>query len=523
MRLGERIITLVIVALSAPAVLVHSAPPGDPRDFDGDGFDDLLISVESESIGGAADAGAAHVLFGSANRLTAQGDQFWHQNKRGIDDAAEPDDRFGRAMAIGDFNGDGRSDAAIAAAQEDLEDVAVLNAGVVHVLYGSAQGLQRNGEQFFSQNTAGISGTPNENDQFGITIAAADFDGDGFDDLAIGVPTKRIGGQDQAGAVHVLYGSPQGLDTGTEQYWHLDRPGVPEDPQSEDYFGLGLGVGDFDGDERDDLAIGIAGDVVFEANDAGSVMILYGSNAGLSTDRIQYWNQNTPGIADQPEPMEFFGAVLTAGDFDGDGRDDLAISAVGEAVGGAANAGAVHVLYGSNNGLAAAGDQFWHQNINGIPDFAEAGEQFGTSMASGDFDRDGNDDLAIGVPKQNNSGVIESGTVHIIYGSSGGLTTAGTRIFNQNTNGVPDLPEEGDAFGGALTTGDFDGNGFVDLAVGAWGEQLGELEPTAGAVHVLYGSNNGLRGVGSQFWSQNSTGIADVGEGGDTFGIDLGK
>src|SRR5688500_16351951 len=88
-------------------------------------------------------------------------------------------------------------------------------------------------------------------------------------------------------------------------------------------------------------------------------------------------------------------------DFNGDGFADLAISVPFESVGSATGAGAVNVIYGSGSGLASAGDQIWTQNSSGIAESAQANDQFGRSPVWGDFDNDGFDDLAVGVPLEN--------------------------------------------------------------------------------------------------------------------------
>ena len=64
-------------------------------DFDGDGFDDLAIGVPGEDIGAVVDAGAVNVLYGSGSRLTASGDQLWHQGVAGVVGGAEAGDLFG--------------------------------------------------------------------------------------------------------------------------------------------------------------------------------------------------------------------------------------------------------------------------------------------------------------------------------------------------------------------------------------------------------------------------------------------
>ena len=101
-----------------------------------------------------------------------------------------------------DFNGDGFADLAIGV---PFEDQAATNDGAVNVIYGGIGGLSAAGNEVWSQGSEGITGTPEAGDQFGYSLAAADFNGDGFTDLAVGVPFE-----DQAatndGAVNVIYG-----------------------------------------------------------------------------------------------------------------------------------------------------------------------------------------------------------------------------------------------------------------------------------------------------------------------------
>jgi hypothetical protein len=110
------------------------------------------------------------------------------------------------------------------------------------------------------------------------------------------------------------------------------------------------------------------------------VHVLYGAaTVGLAAAGSQLWSQNSPGIAGGAEPDDIFGEALAAGDFNGDGRADLAIGAPGEN----SFAGVVHVLYGSGTGLAAAGSQLWSQNSPGIADVAEDFDVFGETLAAG--------------------------------------------------------------------------------------------------------------------------------------------
>ncbi|MGI8876198.1 MAG: hypothetical protein ACR2KP_18110 [Egibacteraceae bacterium] len=213
---------------------------------------------------------------------------------------------------------------------------------------------------------------------------SGDFNGDGTDDLAIGVPGEGFGGNDFAGVVQVIYGSTgPGLAAPGNQLWHQDSPGIKEVAEDGDQFGSSLAAGDFDGDGTDDLAIGAHFETFGGNNRAGVVQVLYGTAGGLDAAGNQLWSQDSPQIKEVAEGGDFFGEALAAGDFDGDGVDDLAIGAPGESFGGKDSAGVVQVLYGTSGGLAAAGNQLWHQDSPGIKEVAESADRFGEVLPGG--------------------------------------------------------------------------------------------------------------------------------------------
>ncbi len=142
--------------------------------------------------------------------------------------------------ASGDFDGDGRSDLAIGAPMDSVGGHD--DAGAVNVLYGSAgSGLREDADQEFTQDTLGVIATAEANDRFGAALAAGDFDDDGDDDLAIGLPGGRINGV-RAGAVSVLYSSRGRLGQAGDQLWSQGAPGV-KGAVGNDGFGWSLGAG----------------------------------------------------------------------------------------------------------------------------------------------------------------------------------------------------------------------------------------------------------------------------------------
>ncbi|MFH1086188.1 MAG: FG-GAP repeat protein, partial [Chloroflexota bacterium] len=231
----------------------------------------------------------------------------------------------------------------------------------------------------------------------------------------------------------------------------------------------------------------------------------------------QVWHQNSPGVADAPEANDSLGQALSIGDWNRDGRADLAIGVPSEDLGAVRDAGVVHILFGSPTGLTAIDSQLWSQDSPGVEDAAEADDHFGAALASGDMNGDTYPDLAIGVPDETVGGLQSAGAVQMLFGSSAGLTAVGSQFWHQDAIGAPDKSQARDQFGRALACGDLNGDGYADLAVGLSGQNLwgGAF---AGAVVVLHGSSAGLTVAGNQFWSQESPGIAGNSSGDESFG-----
>jgi FG-GAP repeat len=473
-------------------------------DFDGDGRADLAVGVPGDTAGGVDEAGVVHVVYGSAGGLSQDGNQVWHQATAGVGGTAEAGDRFGEAVATGDFDGDGFDDLAIGVPFEDVESGGTQNrAGAVNILYGSSEGITEIDDQVLFQEEIETL------DSFGRALAAGDFNGDGKDDLAVGSPTEsdEFEGATYSGAVDVFDGSASGLSTTSEQ-WDQGLFAIDDEPQMEDEFGHALAAGNLGAGSHDDLAIGAHTESLKEESD-GVVHVLYGSGAGLGSI-IQFWHQDASGIANKPEFNDEFGSSLAIGNF-GRGRPaDLAIGAPGEGVEAEASevtqAGLVHVLYGSSElGLTSKGAQVWHQSKPGIQDRVQARDHFGEALAAGDFGRSTRADLAIGANGEDldseSPAKLDAGVVHVLYGSANGVTSSQAQFWHQDKRGVRDKAESGDTFGSVLAAGNFGSGGADDLAVGARGESLHGISD-AGAANVLYGTADGLSRAGDQFWHQ---------------------
>jgi|CXWL01.1.fsa_nt_gi hypothetical protein len=391
--------------------------------------------------------------------------------------------RFGYALASGDFDNDGRGDLAVGR-PNDVTNGAY--AGAVDLFLSTGTGLYRAGTYH------GPAGS-----NTGWTLAASDFDGNGSDELAVARIGETISGATGAGKVVILGWDPLGLQLVELQSFHQGLALLGETPETDDRFGWKLAAADFNADGFGDLAVGVPYENLGTVEiDQGIVHVLYGFGGGLTTLGSQTWSQDSPSIIGQAQNTDYFGLALAAGDFDGDGPDDLAIGVPYEPS-GAIRAGAVAVLYGvTNSGLSAAGNQLWAQGL-GLPGVAEQNDGFGLALAAGDFNNDTRDDLAIGVPGDTIQGVVRAGSVLELRGAATGLVAAGN---NQWTSDDFGLPVTIDDFGNFLTTGDFDGDHRADLAIGSPYAWVGATA-NAGHLDVIPGSAAGLSAVRHTRWS----------------------
>jgi hypothetical protein len=133
-------------------------------------------------------------------------EKFFTQDTSGVKGARESGDRFGSALAAGDFNGDDHADLAIGVPSEDIKNNSENDGGAVNILYGSSNGLSTSNDRLLTR--ADVLGKPEENDYFGFALIVGDFNKDDLADLAVGVPGVPIEDirKNDGGAVVVSYG-----------------------------------------------------------------------------------------------------------------------------------------------------------------------------------------------------------------------------------------------------------------------------------------------------------------------------
>jgi hypothetical protein len=422
-------------------------------DFNRDGYDDVAVGVDAEDIGGigpdgkGTNAGVVNVIYGSGTGLQAQGNQMLSLAtlNPGL---AQAEAFFGNTLTTGDFNGDSYTDLAVGVLGWDRGTIA--NTGAVAVFFGGSPGFVDQRGTLIYQGQPRVPITSEEGDRFGGSLTAADFDRDGYTDLAIGIKFEDIGNVVRAGAVAVVYGAANSEGFHPSRFHLLTDVGNGATVAAHDNFGEALTTGDFNGDTYPDLAVGASGEDA-GAENAGAVTIIYGNQFGVTGGVRDYWPANSLSLPDKAERLDYFGFSLAAADFNSDGYADLAIGVPFEdqertlAFDRSAT-GQVTVLYGSHNGMIVNARSYWHQDQPNVASARGEIDYFGWALSVGDFNRDNRADLAVGVPGEFDN---YAGMVHIFYGTTAGLS-ADPALGQQFIREAPGNQEQGDQFGYAL-------------------------------------------------------------------------
>ncbi|MFC8129731.1 FG-GAP repeat protein [Streptomyces sp. NPDC057302] len=376
----------------------------------------------------------------------------------------------------------------------------------------------------------------------------ADYNGDGYADLAVGVPGATVGGKAKAGYVNVVWGGTSGLGKHGSTTVSQATAGVPGTVEAGDGFGTAVASDDMNGDGYSDLVVGAPDEDNDAGLSAGTVAVVWGAKSGFKggftaangaysdgsygallatgdfdedgdkdialnshfdeTSAVEMrpgpFKAGSPAKLSRVEGWHFAGPVaLAAGDFDGDGGDDLAFSYDGTEVSGTT----------VKSRDAATGE--WNETWS-------TGDSTATALAAGDFDGDDTTDLAIGNVQANPESESThcedrlGGAILTLYGKKGTTLGGPASCTTQSGEQVGGSPEAGDDFGSSLTAVDTDQDGRDELIAGAEAEAVGSAK-NAGSYWFLTATGTGT-GLTGPAISQNSAGVAGTAEAGDRFG-----
>ncbi|MGR3177198.1 MAG: FG-GAP-like repeat-containing protein [Candidatus Anammoxibacter sp.] len=365
--------------------------------------------------------------------------------------------------SAGDFNGDGIEDVIVGAPSQSN------NSGRAFIFFGGKTGTFR-----ADTDADVILNGQNEGDQFGISVSTAgDFNGDGIDDVIVGAYRDDNNGTD-SGSAYIFFGGITGTFNSD-----TDADVILNGQDAKNLFGWSVSTaGDFNGDGKDDVIVGAWRDEN-NGNESGSAFIFFGqtptSQLTLSADTDADVILNGQDAGDQ-----FGYSVSTAGDFNGDGIDDVIVGAdsanIDRLVG---PFGGAYIFFGGITGTF---------NSDTDADVIFIGQQndgfFGKSVSTaGDFNGDGIDDVIVGAPEGFNSrGATFAGNAFIFFGGITGTFDSGTDADVKFIGG------DGDQLGNSVSTaGDFNGDGIDDVIFGT----------ATGLAYIFFGGKTGILDVGT--------------------------
>ena len=468
-------------------------------DVNNDGIDDFIIGAP-EANGGK---GEAYVVFGRQGSFAATFDLSTLNGTNGfaITTAGSAAGLQGYSVsAAGDVNNDGIDDILVGAPETGGTDF-----GTAHVIYGSANPFAASIDMFgVAPPVASTFRGSGSNDAFGESVAGiGDFNGDGIDDFAVGVP----GASANAGYSYVVFGQTGDFAAS------VDAGDIANGTQPGFQIGTTLGngqmigtdvtgIGDVNGDGLDDLLVSAPLADVGGNADQGQAYVIYGNAAAPDVNVGLLSSATGFAIDGFLAGQELGSSVAGVGDVDGDGTDDFLVGSESFGVNNA-DLGSAYLFFGdAQNTSASVGVN----SLDGSTGYRfiglDLGDNMGSSVAhAGDIDGDGFEDFIIGAANADGDGntIIDAGEAYVVLGGQDNLQALDT-FGGTTADGIIDLGDlngnngfrvvggaAGDGTGGSVAgIGDVNDDGFADIAVGAPG-----TGSDAGAVSIIYGRGPG--------------------------------
>lgn len=423
-------------------------------DINGDGVEDLLTPVSS--------CGTTFIMFGKHGTFTANLKTSQLNGQNGFAFVAN-DQTYSAGQSVGgiDINADGIKDLFTGAIQWSPTYGSFEGQGEFYVLFGTRDGFPA---KFNAVNLNGVNGIRirggDLHGNVGSSLASGDFNGDGKPDVLFGAPGDY---QSRIGKSYCFFGAnttfPTDINLGN---FNANLGVFFNGVNAADNAGASVAVGDINGDGHPDAIIGAPATTV---STGSAVYVAFGSNSTLpfQTD-LATLNGDTGFVAHGVSTFDKAGAAVVSCDFNGDGIADVGVGAPE----GGQNAGAVHLIFGSDQGFPSSLNLSQLNGKNGVTFIGvNAGDLTGSSLVCADFDGDGFADLAIAAPAKPYSS-DNPGRVYVYRGRSTVPATVNLADMTSTDGIVLTGSTPGDQVGTSLSVGDINGDGKPDLVIGAY-------------------------------------------------------